>query len=156
QPGLAAEVLGTLVKPTDHLLSSPGGGKAQPVEFFEQLYPHDALVTPLLRRLRTAVHSGAAETAALEEQLYVLLERLLLRHRETYQEIVRFSPIRWSTKLEIYRRLHQARDYMEAYLDSPLSLPQIAGVACLSSYHFLRLFKEAFQETPHQYLTRRR
>src|SRR5262249_16735289 len=43
QTGLAAEVLGALVKPTDHLLSASPKDRAQPVEFFEQLYPHDNL-----------------------------------------------------------------------------------------------------------------
>ena len=32
-------------------------------------------------------------------------------------------------------------------------LPQIASVACMAPHHFLRTFKQAFQETPHQYLT---
>ena len=32
----------------------------------------------------------------------------------------------------------------------------MAGIACMSVHHFLRLFKAAFGETPHQYLTGRR
>jgi AraC-like DNA-binding protein len=37
-----------------------------------------------------------------------------------------------------------------------LSLSALARVACLSPNHFLRLFSEAFGETPHRYLQRRR
>ncbi|MEP7220005.1 MAG: helix-turn-helix transcriptional regulator, partial [Bacteroidota bacterium] len=36
------------------------------------------------------------------------------------------------------------------------ALADMAKIACLSPHHFLRLFKHAFQETPHQYLTRKR
>jgi AraC-like DNA-binding protein len=35
-------------------------------------------------------------------------------------------------------------------------LDQISREACLSRYHFLRLFREEFQTTPHQYLIDRR
>jgi transcriptional regulator GlxA family with amidase domain len=45
---------------------------------------------------------------------------------------------------------------MEANLDKPISVGEIATVACFSSFHFLRSFKQVFRETPHQYLTRRR
>ncbi len=45
---------------------------------------------------------------------------------------------------------------MESNLEERLTLPQIAGVAFLSTHHFLRLFKQAFGRTPHQFLTHRR
>ncbi len=57
---------------------------------------------------------------------------------------------------EIYRRLHLAREYMDERYHLPLQLDQIAQQAFFSPYHFLRLFREAFQCTPHQYLTERR
>lgn len=52
------------------------------------------------------------------------------------------------------RRLLVARDYMESAYSDPLALPIVAQKASLSPYHFLRLFQQAFGETPHQYLTR--
>ncbi len=45
---------------------------------------------------------------------------------------------------------------MDAMIDQPLTLDTIAGVAWLSPHHFLRLFKQVFLITPHQYLTRKR
>ena len=68
----------------------------------------------------------------------------------------RYPAIRAATREELYTRLHTARDYMEANLNQPLTIPQIARQACLSTHHFLRTFKLVFDETPHQYLTRRR
>ncbi len=38
----------------------------------------------------------------------------------------------------------------------PLDLDEISKQACLSRYHFLRLFRKAFATTPHQYLIHRR
>ncbi|MCI0414813.1 AraC family transcriptional regulator [bacterium] len=53
-------------------------------------------------------------------------------------------------------RLSRAREFMNDSYQLPLNLDQIAKEACFSQYHFLRLFRQLFQETPHQYLTRRR
>ena len=55
---------------------------------------------------------------------------------------------------DTYRRLIRAREFIDECYDQPLDLEQISGEACLSRYHFLRLFRRAFNKTPHQYLTR--
>ena len=38
----------------------------------------------------------------------------------------------------------------------PVSLPDVAAHANLSPYHFLRVYKQAYGETPHEFLTRLR
>jgi AraC-like DNA-binding protein len=38
----------------------------------------------------------------------------------------------------------------------PVSLPDVAAHANLSPYHFLRVYKRAYGETPHEFLTRLR
>lgn len=57
---------------------------------------------------------------------------------------------------DTYRRLMRARAFIDECYDQPLDLEQISSEACLSRYHFLRLFRRAFNKTPHQYLTQRR
>lgn len=54
------------------------------------------------------------------------------------------------------QRLARARAFIDDWYHLPLDLRQISGEACLSRYHFLRLFRKAFNKTPHQYLTERR
>ena len=56
----------------------------------------------------------------------------------------------------VRRRLALARAFIDEHYDLPLDLEQIAGQASFSRYHFLRLFRGAFDQTPHQYLTERR
>jgi AraC-like DNA-binding protein len=58
--------------------------------------------------------------------------------------------------LETLERLDRARSFIDHCYDHPLSLDQISEQACFSRYHFLRLFREAFNKTPHQYLIERR
>ena len=57
---------------------------------------------------------------------------------------------------DLYRRLCQAREFIEDCYAQPMDLDRIAEEACLSRYHFLRVFQATFNKTPHQYLTDRR
>ena len=60
------------------------------------------------------------------------------------------------TTPETLQRLNRAREYMDLCYDLPLNLEQISRQACFSRFHFLRLFRQAFNKTPHQYLVERR
>ncbi len=52
--------------------------------------------------------------------------------------------------------LRQARDLMDREFAEPLDLDRLAAESGFSKFHFARSFKEAYGETPAQYLTRRR
>lgn len=53
-----------------------------------------------------------------------------------------------------FSRLSRARDYLAASYRDRVTLPLAATHACLSPFHFNRLFAEAFGETPHEFVTR--
>ncbi len=57
---------------------------------------------------------------------------------------------------DVLQRLSRAREFIDHCYDHPLSLEEISSKACFSRYHFLRLFRQAFNKTPHQYLIERR
>src|SRR5438132_13444589 len=57
---------------------------------------------------------------------------------------------------DIHERLCRARKLIDDCYDLPLDLTEISKQACFSRYHFLRLFRNAFETTPHQYLIQRR
>jgi AraC-like DNA-binding protein len=81
------------------------------------------------------------------------MQRLLRVHRQIYKEVEALDAVRASTREELYRRLHRARDYAQARFDQPLTLEEMAQIACLSPNHFLRTFRQVFRQSPHQYLT---
>jgi AraC-like DNA-binding protein len=60
------------------------------------------------------------------------------------------------TAPEVLERLNRARKFIDSCYDLPLDLAEISSHACFSRYHFLRLFRQAFNKTPHQYLVERR
>jgi AraC family transcriptional regulator len=47
-------------------------------------------------------------------------------------------------------------DFIEAHLDTDICLEDLAKIAGISKYYFCRLFKQAMQIPPHQYVVRRR
>jgi|SRR5689334_6639286 len=57
---------------------------------------------------------------------------------------------------ETFRRLCRARDLLAAEYQSQVLLEAAAREACLSPFHFHRLFRATFGETPHDFITRRR
>jgi AraC family transcriptional regulator len=53
-------------------------------------------------------------------------------------------------------RLARVVEYIEAHLATDLSVAELAGVACLSPYHFGKMFRHSMGESVHRYVTRRR
>lgn len=55
-------------------------------------------------------------------------------------------------KVYLYRRIVQAKLFIDAYYATKIDLNNIAGEACFSKFHFIRLFTSIYGHTPHQYL----
>ena len=153
--GFAEDVWSSLNAPTRQLLEG-ATQKRSPVNFFERTYLHDQILSPALFHLREQLSRSSCDPGWLAEQLHAIMERLLTVHAQTRKQVEEIRALRPSSREELYRRLHRARDYARACFDEPVTVNEMAGVACLSPNHFLRTFKQAFQQTPHQYLTRLR
>ncbi|WP_448697583.1 helix-turn-helix transcriptional regulator [Mucilaginibacter sp. AW1-3] len=55
-------------------------------------------------------------------------------------------------KIYLYRRIVQAKLFIDANYHLQIDLSNIAGEAYFSRFHFIRLFKQTYGKTPHQYL----
>lgn len=89
----------------------------------------------------------------LEEQLFLLLNLLVSGQKDVHTMRDRLTALKVSTKEEILKRLLTATDYLYTYYDMNPGLDELAAVSCLSKFHFLRLFKIAYGQTPHQFIT---
>jgi AraC-like DNA-binding protein len=58
--------------------------------------------------------------------------------------------------IPVYVHLRRAKDLIDREYGRELDVPALAREADASRAHFIRSFKQAFGETPHQYLLRRR
>ena len=151
--GLEREVSAPLDCPHETLLARAPEEFVSPPTFFQSRRRHNPALSLLIRRLHEDIAAGMSSQLWLDERCQDLLEVLLLAHREVLREAERLPLVKRATRVEIYRRLCRAKDYVESCYDEPLTLRLLSGVACLSPHHFLRLFKAAFHVTPHRYLT---
>ncbi|HEY9878924.1 MAG TPA: AraC family transcriptional regulator [Leptolyngbyaceae cyanobacterium] len=79
-----------------------------------------------------------------ESHLLSTLALLITRHARNQPSLSRASPEQ--------QKLKQARDYLEAYYSSNITLKDLAKVAELEPLRLLRTFRKAFGLPPHQYL----
>lgn len=56
-------------------------------------------------------------------------------------------------KMYLYKRIVQAKLFIDNNFSQQIDLDNIADEACFSKFHFTRLFKKVYNQTPHQYLT---
>ena len=156
RPGMAEEVLDATMTSVERALQPGGAGMSRPVEFAEALQPHDSIVTPMLRYVHYGVKSGVEDGNWYEEQLQFLLERMLAHHRRVFDQMQRLPVLKSSTRREVYRRIAFAVDLVHSSYERDIGLADMAAAACLSKFHFLRLFTELHGITPHAYLQRKR
>ncbi len=55
-------------------------------------------------------------------------------------------------KAYLYRRIVQAKMFIDEHFREKINLDEIAEEASFSRFHFIRLFRAAYGSTPHQYL----
>jgi AraC-like DNA-binding protein len=55
-------------------------------------------------------------------------------------------------KIYLYRRVVQAKLFIDDHFAENIDLDNIADEAYFSKFHFIRLFKSIYNKTPHQYL----
>lgn len=125
-------------------------------EFVESLQPHDLVVSPVLRFIRSHVLQGVDDEAWYEEQLHFLLERMQSHHLRLHERMDALALRRRVTRREVFRRIALAVDYLHTNYAQSMTLDELARVAYLSKYHFLRLFVLVHGMTPISYLQRKR
>jgi len=68
----------------------------------------------------------------------------------------RIDAARPDTQKDLHRKLAGVVSFMKKNSDKRTSIAELAALANLSQYHFIRCFKSAYEVTPQQYLTRLR
>ena len=56
-------------------------------------------------------------------------------------------------KVYLYKRIVQAKVFIDSHYAQKLNLDNISDEAYFSKFHFIRLFKQIYGKSPHQYLT---
>lgn len=79
-----------------------------------------------------------------------------MRNKTFYeQEIDRLSA-QMPLREHHYLLMRQSRAFIQASLAQPIELNEMADVACMSRYHFIRVFQTVYGMTPRQFLRAQR
>ena len=110
---------------------------------------------PLVRELERA-HARMRRGEDLDESFYAAATQLARAQDEVDARVARLPALRASTREELARRVGIATAFLHANLDRSVRIAEAAREACLSPFHFHRLFGAIHGTTPHRYLTRLR
>lgn len=124
------------------MLSSAGITQSQGFQITDTLFD-DPLLRQHILNMALLIESKAESELQQECEFYQMAVRIA-------QLYGKCSPERKKCKVDSL--LHRARDYIVENIQSELSLDEISLHANLSKYHFLRMFRQQFGITPHQYI----
>ncbi len=155
QDGFVEHALRSLTTPDAALLDAPDD-RAESFALLESIHDSGHALGPQLAAMRRMVRDGGVAELSMSGVMQHAAETIVSRSATLARMSRRLPAARASTRRELVRRLHQARDFMRSRLDGSLALPDIAREACLSPFHFHRSFRTFFGETPHQYVLRLR
>ena len=111
----------------------------------------DAASAALVRRMLLLARAGQFDALAHDELMAQLLPHLLRRFPAGHPAPA--PPLKLGLTAATLKRLFA---HVDDHLAEPLRLAEMAAIARLSEDHFLRAFKAAVGQTPHQYVLQRR
>jgi len=123
-------------------------GPVRPFLFHNRLLRKTDNANRLITSLKTN-KEGLRETELLSELFTELFDEELKLSRSAKE----LPSLKKATRDELIKRILLSTDYIHEFYNQSLSLDELANASCLSKFHFLRLFKIAMRQTPHQFIT---
>jgi len=147
----ASSVFNDTLKKDNELLDNPFLiHNAQP-EFFQTLNAIEPEVQFQLARLISDLETHGYN-GGTEEHLVFFLHYLISTLKSESRQAAEVSAVKLSSKMEIYRRLCIAKDFLHSTFMEKHDLDTLSSNACLSVPQLVRQFKSVFKTTPYQYL----
>jgi AraC family transcriptional regulator len=111
----------------------------------------------MIRQIGLAILSEmASETAAGRMLVETSALALSARLAHSYAEPVSAQRPRFGSHRLDEVRLRRVLDYIAQHLDESITVARLAGVACLSPFHFARMFRASLGVAPHRYVSQQR
>lgn len=121
------------------------------VELLPQFCPEDATLRQILLLLVQELHAGGPNGSLFVDGLAIAATAHLIRHYSTLFTSSQSLPSRLAAW-----RLKRVNEFIEANLDQPITLDDLAVVAGVGPSYFPRVFRQATGSTPYQFVLHRR
>jgi AraC family transcriptional regulator len=123
--------------------------RAQSVRYLGGI--HDDLIRQIGQSLVDEIREPSAAGHVLADSLAIsLVARLVQTYSSDWSRGTNPAAVR--ARLD-ERRVRRVIDFMTANIDQDISIDDLAAVACLSPFHFIRMFQKAVGKTPSRYLS---
>ncbi len=133
----------------DRAIEESTGREARSVEIVPQFVIRDLVLERVAHHLLKVISEPCAGSRLLTETIAQALAAHLISAHTNLQQGGRPHPI-------APNKLRRAEDFIQANLESDMSLRDIADAAGMSLFHFAKAFKQATGRTPHQYVIEQR
>ncbi|NOT77036.1 MAG: helix-turn-helix transcriptional regulator [Cyclobacteriaceae bacterium] len=133
----------------DQLIENRLDARNENFGFYNRLIPSSKEFHQTISDIR----SGDNDKLLVEEKLFQLVTILLNEEKKVLKISSNLTVVKQSTREEILKRLLHATDYIYSSYHHNPDLDELSRISCLSKFHFLRLFKLAYNQTPHQLIT---
>lgn len=137
------------------LLGQPFQGECTEIEFCPHTFKRDEEFNLKIHALKRAMDANV-NALCKETLLQDIIQSLVNRNHSVREKEQRLDFVKKSTRDELITRLLTARDFIHGSYQDQITLGDIAQTACLSVNHLLRTFKQAFRQTPNQYIQKLR
>lgn len=102
---------------------------------------------------KTALSAPAALT---QELCFALAGRIVADHVPVFRQLQAIKSIKPATKKDLFRRVSNGKEYLDAHFSESLDIATAARAGCLSEYHFFRLFRAVHGMSPYRYVLQKR
>jgi AraC family transcriptional regulator len=157
-PEIMTEAVASLLRPDAMMSDQVLGAFFLSPDFPENRYmAGETEAGNLMHQLAVAAISDNLAITDLQSELFLNLSGAIIRDQlPVFKQLQLLPAIKRSTRKMIFRHLQRGREFMDAnYMQNP-DVASIARQACMSEFHFFRMFKRMTGSTPHQYMLHKR
>ncbi len=151
-----AHSMGYYLEASDEQLLDNPFRKTSIPPFYQHTFSQTQEIQSILTDFKSAILESEMPISNYDEKFHQLMV-LMLQKRKALQAKVHLMKVKkQSTKIEIFKRLSTGKEYIDLHLDKKINLSELSRICTLSPFHLLRMFKEFYGQTPHQYLNTKR
>jgi AraC family transcriptional regulator len=157
-PEILAEVVASLNRPDTAFSDVELGNYFSSSMFLENMYDaNHTNVGRLLFALQHRIRKDEFSDGHFDlDFFYGVSEAIVSDQIPVFKKLQEIPSIKPVTKKELYRSVTKGKEFIDATFLSNLSISMISKEAGMSDYHFFRLFKTVFKQSPKQYIIQKR